>query len=346
MNQDKTRLLDGLRGIDEYEFERFIAELWEKQGWDTTVTQGSNDRGVDIIAETDTPFPQKHLIQAKRYAQGNKIGSPDVQQYSSLRQQESNADAVIVITTSSFTSQAVESGDILNVKLIDGDGLYTLIQEHNAEDVVGEYLPSGTEATGGSQGRSTDEPDDNWAEDLDEIYAELTEDETVYDLLSRTGNKDSFWPRNLRPVSDPTEIETTIMRCINDVFDQESEGIIKWDAGDFEYAIGLKHTTTKAPTIDVQAGADISIEIAKKERFGGGVDLAINDIPELPERFGYQLEPHSDGPFTSIIASKSAFDDELTATDEMLFIEYIIENMTDQSIQSINSVSVVDPEQF
>lgn len=136
MDLNQQELLSQLRQIDEYEFEHLVADVWEQQGWQTTVTSGSNDRGIDVIAKKNSPFRQKHLIQAKRYSAGNKIGSPDIQQYSSLRQQEDDVDAVVVVTTSSFTPEAERTAQDLNVKLIDGEELRNIIVDSNSQDIV------------------------------------------------------------------------------------------------------------------------------------------------------------------------------------------------------------------
>lgn len=133
MNGKNKQFLSELQNMDEYEFEELVAGLWEKRGWSTTVTSASNDNGVDIIAEKHTPIHEKHLLQAKRYSSDNKVGSPDIQQYSSLKQQIENVDAVIVVTTSSFTSQAQQAARNLGVKTIDGDELISVINELGGE---------------------------------------------------------------------------------------------------------------------------------------------------------------------------------------------------------------------
>jgi len=69
------------------------------------------------------------LIQAKRYGPNTTVGSPDVQQYASLRQQFENVDKVLIVTTNGYSRQAREIAEDLNVKLIDGDGLVELIDE-------------------------------------------------------------------------------------------------------------------------------------------------------------------------------------------------------------------------
>ena len=139
MDAVKKDALGHLRKIDEYEFERFVADLWEKFGWQTEVTAGSQDWGIDIIAKRRYPVPQKHVIQAKRWSEDNKVGGPDIREYSSLRHQEESADAVIVVTTSSFTQQAEEAAENLRVKLVDGVELSAIISESEADELVRGY---------------------------------------------------------------------------------------------------------------------------------------------------------------------------------------------------------------
>ena len=138
----KSDLLARLRNIDPYEFEEFVADLWRQQGWEATVSQSSNDMGVDVIAEKTGMVDQKLAIQAKRYAEGNKIGRQDVQQYHSMKVQDATADAAVVVTTSSFSSPAEEWAGEHNVKLIDGSDLVDIVQEHNAHALVDEYAPT------------------------------------------------------------------------------------------------------------------------------------------------------------------------------------------------------------
>jgi len=120
---------DALRRTDPYTFERVVARIWELQGYETTVSSGSRDRGIDIVAQTDIPVQQKMLIQAKRFADGNKIGSQTVRSYATLHQQEPNADAVIIVTTSGFTAEAKRLASDLHVKTVDGDALQELIKD-------------------------------------------------------------------------------------------------------------------------------------------------------------------------------------------------------------------------
>jgi len=131
-----------LQNIDPYDFEDFVADLWEDRGWETTVAQDSNDMGVDVVAQKSTDLvEQKLVIQAKRYSEENKIGRPKIQQYHSLKEQDAAADAAVVVTTSSFSKQAEDWADEHNVKLIDGDDLVEIIEERRRYDLVDQYAP-------------------------------------------------------------------------------------------------------------------------------------------------------------------------------------------------------------
>jgi hypothetical protein len=112
-------ILRKLQNMDARKFEYFVAKMWRENGYTTKVTQSSRDGGVDVIA-VNREEGEKHLIQAKRYAEGNKVGSAAIQQYSSLYIQHSDVTAVYVVTTSSFTKNARKVAKQVGVKLMDG----------------------------------------------------------------------------------------------------------------------------------------------------------------------------------------------------------------------------------
>lgn len=114
---------DDFRELDPYYFEELVARIWNAYGHSTTITTGSKDKGIDIKAVSDGGNIIK-LLQAKRYKRSNKIGSPEVRKYATLYQQEPAADEVIIITTSTFTSEAKELAEDLDVTLVDIDCLW------------------------------------------------------------------------------------------------------------------------------------------------------------------------------------------------------------------------------
>jgi len=129
-----------LQEMDPYEFEYFVGDLWERMGWETTVSTASADQGVDITARKSSPYEQLLLIQAKRYGPNTTVGSPEVQQYASLRNQFDGVDKVLLVTTNDYSRQAREIATDLNVKLINGNELVELIHEHDSLDLVAKYL--------------------------------------------------------------------------------------------------------------------------------------------------------------------------------------------------------------
>ncbi|WP_167837392.1 restriction endonuclease [Halosimplex halophilum] len=123
-------------------FEYLVAEIWQQLGYETEVTQGSHDRGVDVIAKKDIPVTETILIQAKYYSGGNTVGSSQIQQYSALKHQNEGADRVILVTTSSFTAPAIDLAEELGVDLIDRADLISLIED--AEIEISSESSSGT----------------------------------------------------------------------------------------------------------------------------------------------------------------------------------------------------------
>jgi hypothetical protein len=118
-----SELKSSIQNMRADEFEAFVASVWSSRGWTTEITQSGRDEGIDIIATKSGIYDQKGVIQAKCYSDDNKVGRPDIQQYSTLEEQVPDADTVIVVTSSSFTSDATALAEQLNVKTVDGGEL-------------------------------------------------------------------------------------------------------------------------------------------------------------------------------------------------------------------------------
>jgi restriction system protein len=128
-----------LQRMDPDGFEHFVADLWTYLDWNTHVVGEPGDRGIDVIA-THSNTENKQLIQAKRYGPTTTVGSPEVQQYASLRLQEPNVDKVLIVTTGDFSSQAEELAPDLDVILIDGEQLIEMVLEVDAAELIAEYF--------------------------------------------------------------------------------------------------------------------------------------------------------------------------------------------------------------
>lgn len=111
--------------FDPYEFEHLCADLWAERENHTEVTQASQDKGIDVIVRR--PDDRTLLIQAKRYRPGNTVGIVEVQRTAGLLV-EFPAAKVLLVTSSSFTSSARDSGASMDrVALVDGDRLTDLL---------------------------------------------------------------------------------------------------------------------------------------------------------------------------------------------------------------------------
>lgn len=122
------------------EFEHFVAKVWKNMGWEVDVTSKSRDNGVDILATKSGIHDEKAAIQAKKYAPSNKIGQPSIQQYDTLRRQDSSVDLVVVVTTSEFTSNARDLAKRLNVKLINGTDIVKAALDNIDEEKLSDLI--------------------------------------------------------------------------------------------------------------------------------------------------------------------------------------------------------------
>lgn len=164
-----------LEALDPLKFEKLIAYIFEEAGWRTELTQGSGDKGIDVIARKKFPVKQKYLIQAKYYNKETTSVSPDeVQQYNSLKEQEPNVDQVLLITTSSYTLQAEELAEMLDIKILDRDDVLHMLnslEEHRDQGVIEVQ-----------KGEDEDEGDF----DLGNISTEPTEEDTRVEEIKST----------------------------------------------------------------------------------------------------------------------------------------------------------------
>lgn len=107
-----------------YEFEEFIKELFEEKGYNSKLTKKSSDYGIDVIAEKED---EKIAIQVKRYQKSNKVGSPAVRRTLGSKH-KINADKTLLITTSSFTSNAKNTAKKAPIELWDKSKLHNEVE--------------------------------------------------------------------------------------------------------------------------------------------------------------------------------------------------------------------------
>lgn len=100
---------------DGFEFEKFIANVLNLHGYDASVTQASNDYGVDVIAFKDNI---KYAIQCKYYS--GSVGVDAVKEVIAGRKYY-NCHVGVVATNSFFTHNAKYLAESNYVVLWDGD---------------------------------------------------------------------------------------------------------------------------------------------------------------------------------------------------------------------------------
>lgn len=109
-------LLQWLRGMKPSEFEKYIADLFTRLGYETKTVGTSHDGGIDVIAEKDGV---KNYIQCKKFI-SSKVSVGDIRNfYGALADHLTNGKGYF-ITTNKFTLEAEKFAEDKPIELIDG----------------------------------------------------------------------------------------------------------------------------------------------------------------------------------------------------------------------------------
>ncbi len=127
----KTNLLERLKEIDPYYFEKVILILLKKMGYgDFVETSKSGDGGIDGIINEDKLGLEKIYTQAKRYNE-NKVREKDIRNF--IGAMSGDTSKGVFITTSSFDDSAIKQAWEAHhsIILIDGAKLVDLMLQYN-----------------------------------------------------------------------------------------------------------------------------------------------------------------------------------------------------------------------
>lgn len=127
----KNDLLEKLKAIDPYYFEKVILLLLKKMGYgDFIETSKSADGGIDGIINEDKLGLDRIYIQAKRFTE-NKVREKDIRNFIGAMSGDTNKG--VFVTTSIFDKGAEEKAKNAHHKiiLIDGLKLVDLMHEYN-----------------------------------------------------------------------------------------------------------------------------------------------------------------------------------------------------------------------
>lgn len=127
----KTELLERLKEIDPYYFEKVILILLKKMGYgDFIETSKSGDGGIDGIINEDKLGLEKIYTQAKRYNE-NKVREKDIRNF--IGAMSGDTSKGVFITTSTFDNSAIKKAREAHhsIILIDGAKLVDLMHQYN-----------------------------------------------------------------------------------------------------------------------------------------------------------------------------------------------------------------------
>jgi len=127
----KTNLLEKLKEIDPYYFEKVILILLKKMGYgDFIETSKSGDGGIDGIINEDKLGLEKIYTQAKRYNE-NKVRERDIRNF--IGAMSGDTSKGVFITTSTFDDSAIKKAREAHhsIILIDGAKLVDLMHQYN-----------------------------------------------------------------------------------------------------------------------------------------------------------------------------------------------------------------------
>ena len=127
----KTELLDKLKELDPYFFEKVILILLKRMGYgDFIETSKSGDGGIDGIINEDKLGLEKIYTQAKRYTE-NKVREKDIRNF--IGAMSGDTTKGVFITTSTFDDLAIKKAREAHhtIILIDGPKLVDLMHQYN-----------------------------------------------------------------------------------------------------------------------------------------------------------------------------------------------------------------------
>jgi len=133
------QLLEKLYNMNPTEFEYFLADCWKEIGFNAKVVPDKDDLGIDVIAQRQEPWREKHAIQAKRHKPDNTINLNTVRSYGAIDKM-GDADKAFIVTTSQFTENASKVARSMDVELIDGIELTEFVDDEELHNVVDKYV--------------------------------------------------------------------------------------------------------------------------------------------------------------------------------------------------------------
>lgn len=112
--------------LSPYQFEEFIAQLFQQMGYSVMRTPGSGDFGADVIAKKKD---QTVLIECKKYSEGNSVTPKEVQRALGAMWAH-EADKAVFVTTSDFSIKAKQLEQGSPIELWNKTTLHQMVRRY------------------------------------------------------------------------------------------------------------------------------------------------------------------------------------------------------------------------
>lgn len=132
--------------LDDSTFPAFVADLWEHQGWRTSIREVD---GKPYVAAVRPAAGERGLIWAKSGSTGARVSGSAVVAFATFCR-ENGVDDAAIITLGAFTEDGEAAAEKFGIELLDGEGLAAVVERHDLADLVAEH------ATGDESGGARD----------------------------------------------------------------------------------------------------------------------------------------------------------------------------------------------
>lgn len=123
-----------LDGLSPHQFEDFLALLFKSMGYEVTNLPYIGDYGADLLVKRSG---ETVVVQVKKYGLEHNVGAPEVQKtLGSIWKYK--ASRAVLVTTSTFTTQAYEQADGAPIELWDRRKLTETLEQHLPSNLIEE----------------------------------------------------------------------------------------------------------------------------------------------------------------------------------------------------------------
>lgn len=120
------------------DFRRLIADVWEREGWETRIDHES--QAHILASKQSAEGVAREAVQCHCLSKGNEVTVTQVEEHAALPA-KAGVETVTIVTTTGFTDSAESAGDVPYMTLLDGSDLVALLRANNAGDLLDTHAP-------------------------------------------------------------------------------------------------------------------------------------------------------------------------------------------------------------